>query len=98
MFTLYILECRDGTLYIGHTDNLDERMNQHDSGVVDSYTSKRRPVRLIHAQEFESRYEALAMERKLKGWSRAKKLAYIVGDWNAIHALARGKHRQARDQ
>jgi predicted GIY-YIG superfamily endonuclease len=95
MFTLYILECSDGTLYIGHTDKLDERMSQHDSGGADSYTSKRRPVRLIHAQEFESRYEALTMERKLKGWSRAKKLAYIAGDWNAIRVLARGKHRQA---
>lgn len=98
MFTLYILECRDGTLYIGHTDNLDERMSQHDSGMADSYTSTRRPLRLIHAQEFESRYEALAMERKLKGWSRAKKLGYITGDWNAIRVLARGKHRQARGQ
>ncbi|HET7065689.1 MAG TPA: GIY-YIG nuclease family protein [Rudaea sp.] len=96
MFTLYILECSDGTLYIGHTDNLNERMSQHDSGVADSYTSKRRPVRLIHAQEFDSRYEALTMERKLKGWSRAKKLAYIADDWNAIRALARGKDRQVR--
>jgi predicted GIY-YIG superfamily endonuclease len=51
---------------------------------------------LIHAQEFETRYEALAMERKLKGWSQAKKLAYIAGDWRAIHELAKGKHRHER--
>jgi predicted GIY-YIG superfamily endonuclease len=95
-FTLYILECADGTLYIGHTDQLDERMIQHETGCVDSYTSKRRPLKLVHAQEFESRYEALTMERKLKGWSKAKKLAYIAGDWGTVKALAKGKHRQER--
>ena len=98
MFSLYILECSDATLYVGHTDDLDERMRQHDAGIADSYTSVRRPLRLMHVQEFETRYEALTMERKLKGWSRAKKLAYIAGDWNSIRVLAKGKHRQARGQ
>ena len=95
-FSLYTLECADGTLYVGHTDNLDERMRQHDEERADAYTAKRRPLRLIHAQEFETRYEALAVERKLKGWSKAKKLAYIAGDWAAISALSKGKHRQQR--
>ena len=96
MFSLYILECSDATLYVGHTDNLDERMRQHDAGIADSYTSARRPLKLLHVEEFESRYEALAMERKLKGWSRAKKLAYVAGDWNAIHELSKGKHQHER--
>jgi len=95
-FVLYILECADATLYVGHSDNLDERMRQHDSGIADAYTAKRKPLKLIHAQEFETRYEALAMERKLKGWSRAKKLAYIAGDWNEVSALSKGRHRQQR--
>jgi len=47
-------------------------------------------------EEFESRYDALAMERKLKGWSKAKKLAYIAGDWHAIRVLSKGKHRHER--
>ena len=85
-FVLYILQCADGTLYVGHTDDLDERMRQHDSGVADAYSAARKPLGLI--QEFETRYEALAMERKLKGWSKAKKLAYIAGDWNAVGALS----------
>jgi predicted GIY-YIG superfamily endonuclease len=96
MFSLYILECADGTLYAGHTDDLDERMRQHDSGIAGSYTCTRRPLRLIHVQAFDSRYEALAMERKLKGWSRAKKLAYIAGDWNSVRVLAKSKHRHER--
>jgi predicted GIY-YIG superfamily endonuclease len=89
-FSLYILECADGSLYIGHTDNLDARLRQHDEGVARSFTSTRRPLKLLHAQEFETRYEALTMERKLKGCSRAKKLAYIRNDWDAVRALARG--------
>jgi putative endonuclease len=96
MFTLYILECRVGTLYVGHTDNFDERMHQHDSGIADSYTSTRRPLKCLHVEEFGSRYEALAMERKLKGWSRAKKLAYMKADWTSVGALSKGKHRHER--
>jgi predicted GIY-YIG superfamily endonuclease len=96
MFSLYILECSDGTYYVGHTDCLDERMRQHDVGSADSYTSRRKPLKLLYAQEFESRYEALSMERKLKGWSRAKKLAFMAGDWRHIRALSKGKHKQER--
>ena len=96
MFWLYILECRSKTLYLGHTDDLDERMRQHDAGTADSFTAAKRPLKLLFAQEFESRYEALSMERKLKGWSRAKKLAYIAGDWKAVSGLARGKNKHVR--
>ncbi len=95
-FSLYILRCADGTLYIGHTDNFDERMRQHDTGKHDCYTASRRPLKLLHVEELETRYAALTMERKLKGWSRAKKLAYIAGDWNTIGKLAKGKHRHQR--
>ena len=95
-FTLYILECADGSFYIGHTDNLNQRMAQHDEGTGCVYTSTRRPLRLLHAEGFETRYAALTMERKLKGWSRAKKLAYMAGDWKAIGGLAKGKHWHQR--
>lgn len=95
-FTLYILRCGDGSLYVGHTDDIDERMRQHDAGKADSYTSQRKPLLLIHSEAFETRYEALAMERKLKGWSKEKKLAYVAGDWDAVRRLARGKDRNQR--
>ena len=95
-FTLYILECADGSFYIGHTDDLDRRMEQHDQGHGCAYTTNRRPVKLIHAEAFETRYEALTMERRLKGWSRAKKLAYIANDWDALGRLSKGKHRHQR--
>ncbi|HEX5306948.1 MAG TPA: GIY-YIG nuclease family protein [Dyella sp.] len=96
-FFLYILRCADGSLYIGHTDDLDRRMEQHDLGRGCAYTATRRPVKLIHAEAFETRYEALTMERRLKGWSRAKKLAYIAGNWSVVSALAKGMHRHERE-
>jgi predicted GIY-YIG superfamily endonuclease len=95
-FTLYILLCADGTLYVGHTDDMITRMQQHDLGQGSRYTATRRPLKLLHSQEFESRYEALEMERKLKGWSRAKKFAYMRGDWVAVHQLAKGRHRKQK--
>jgi predicted GIY-YIG superfamily endonuclease len=97
-FTLYILECSDGTFYISHTDDLNQRLAHHDQGKGCIHTSTRRPLNLIHTEGFETRYEALTMERKLKGWSRAKKQAYMAGDWNAVGALAKGKHRHQRSQ
>ena len=96
MFSVYILECSDRTLYVGHTDDLDERMRQHAAGAAGSFTSTRRPLKLLHVEEFESRYDALAMERKLKGWSRAKKLAYVACDWEQIRSLAKGRHKHER--
>ncbi len=95
-FSLYILERVDGTLYIGHTDNLDEWMRQHSAGNADAYTAKRHPLKLLHVEEFGTRHEALAMERKLKGWSRAKKLTCVAGDWNTVSLLSKGKHQRER--
>ena len=95
-FVLYILECADGSFYIGHTDDLDKRTEQRDQGRGCAYTATRRPLKLIHTQGFETRHEALAMERKLKGWSRAKKLAYMPGDWEAVRTLSKGNHERQR--
>ena len=95
-FWVYILRCADGSYYTGHTDNLETRLGQHQSGLVEGYTSTRLPVTLAFAQEFPSRLEALAMERRIKGWSRAKKEAMMRADWAAVGRLARGKHARQR--
>src|SRR5208283_2064541 len=93
-FFVYLLQCADGSFYVGHTDDLERRVAQHECGAVPScYTFKRRPVRLMWSQEFPTRVEALAKERQLKGWSRAKKEALALGDWERIHGLARRASR-----
>ena len=87
-FWAYMLRCRDGSYHLGHTDHLDYRIGQHQSGEIPGYTATRRPVELVWSAEFPTRFEALEAERRIKGWSRAKKEALIREDWTAIHRLA----------
>jgi len=87
----YLLRCADGSYYAGHTDNLDLRMAQHKTGALGGYTAKRRPVELVWSERFATRDEAFAAERRLKGWSRAKKEALIAGDWERLRALSRNR-------
>jgi len=77
---VYILRCADRSYYTGHTDNLEERIAKHQVGEIEGYTSTRRPVRLLFSEEFSTRSEVLAVERRIKGWSRRKKEALIRGD------------------
>lgn len=91
-FHVYILKCADCSYYTGHTDNFDVRLAQHHQGYFpDCYTATRLPVELMHSQAFETRYEALAAERQIKGWSRKKKEALMRGDWVGISRLAKSK-------
>jgi len=87
-FWVYILQCSDNSYYTGHTDNLEERIAEHQAGEIAGYTSGRRPVKLVLSQEFSTREEALACERQVKGWRRSKKEAMIQGDWNEVTRLA----------
>ena len=88
-FYTYLLRCSDDSYYAGHTDNLEVRLAQHQSGALGGYTAKRRPVTLLWSDAFQTRDDAFAAERKLKGWSRAKKEALIAGDWARVSQLAR---------
>ncbi|MET4575138.1 GIY-YIG nuclease family protein [Ottowia thiooxydans] len=90
-FYVYILRCGDGSYYIGHTDDVVERMRQHESSPV-GYTSSRKPIELVWQGEFETREGALAFEQRIKGWSRAKKEALIEGDWKRVRQLARSRN------
>ncbi len=96
-FFVYLLECADGSYYVGHTDDLARRMAQHDAGEIEGYTHERRPVRLMWSQETATREEALAAEMRLKGWSRAKKRALIAGDWGRVSELARSGSQAVRE-
>ena len=92
-FWVYILRCADGSYYTGHTDNLENRIYQHNTGVFSNcYTFKRRPLELIFSQDFPTREQALASEQQIKGWSRKKKEAMIRGDWAEVSRLAKSKN------
>lgn len=91
-FWAYMLHCRGGKFYVGHTDDLERRLGEHQTGVIPGFTADRLPVALVWAGEFPTRHEAVAFELQIKGWSRAKKMALIRGDWDRISALAKSKN------
>lgn len=78
MFSVYILECFDKSLYVGCTNDLEKRLNQHNnlkSGA--HYTKIRRPVVLKYKEEFPTLLEARGREAEIKRWQRPKKVELI---------------------
>lgn len=76
MYFTYILECADKSLYVGCTNNLERRLEQHNNSKRGAhYTKIRRPVILKYSEKFETLKEARQREAELKGWRREKKLA-----------------------
>jgi LAO/AO transport system kinase len=92
---VYILRCKDGSYYSGVTSDLERRLDQHfhsDAG----YVAKRKPFQYLWSDEFANIDDAIAFEKQVKGWSRAKKEALMRGDWPKIQELARSKSRGPR--
>lgn len=98
-FWTYMLHCSGGAFYVGHTDDLERRVVEHEQGALPGFTRDHLPVRLVWSESFATRLEALTMERRIKGWGRAKKMALIRGDWQEIERLSRSKKKgQAFDR
>ena len=74
----YILECNDGTLYTGWTNNLEKRIKAHNDGKGAKYTRSRLPVKLVYFEEFESAVDAQKREYQIKRLKRSEKLALTV--------------------
>ncbi|MBR0120097.1 MAG: GIY-YIG nuclease family protein [Eubacterium sp.] len=70
----YILKCADDTLYCGWTNDLEKRLEAHNSGKGAKYTRSRLPVELIYYEEFETKEEAMSREYHIKKLPREKKL------------------------
>ena len=96
-YIVYILKCADGSYYTGSTDEIKERLWQHEQGVKSSaYTYSRRLVKLVWtSEETQHYYDALRWERQHhQGWSRAKKEALIRGDIEGIHEIVKAERKQ----
>jgi putative endonuclease len=93
-----MLRCADKSFYIGTAsgEDLTMRISQHQAGTFEGYTSLRRPVELVWSEHFERITDAIAMERRIKGWSRAKKEALIKGDWASLQRLSKRRAGKAR--
>ena len=78
MFYVYILECKDSTLYVGSTNNLEKRVHEHNTSKNGAhYTKIRRPVVLKYFEECATYAESRKREAQLKRLSRAQKLEVI---------------------
>jgi predicted GIY-YIG superfamily endonuclease len=96
MFFVYILECADGSFYVGQTSDLAQRVKAHDDGTAANFTRERRPVRLAYAENLPSRESAVRRERQLKGWTHAKKRALIHRDVDQLRKLSRSRSNMSR--
>jgi putative endonuclease len=86
---MYILECSDGTYYVGSTNNLERRLREHREGHGARYTTNRLPVTLVYCEEYERITDAFFREKQVQGWRRAKREALIRGEPELLPALAK---------
>ena len=78
-YYVYLLRCRDGTIYTGYTDDPERRLRVHNAGKGAKYTRSRLPVELVYQEQCPDKSAALRREREIKGMRRAEKLALISG-------------------
>ena len=88
-YYVYILKCSDDSYYTGITNNIDRRIKEHKYGKYsDCYIFKRRPLSIEFYQEFNDVLQAIYFEKKIKGWTRAKKQALINEDFVMLQILS----------
>ncbi len=96
----YMLRCADKSYYVGSTshEDVDARVAEHNDGKFGGYTATRLPVRLVWCDWFQDVRQAQDTERRIKGWSRAKKEALIRSDVAALQHLSKrpGARRPSR--
>ena len=78
-YYVYLLRCRDGSLYTGYTDDPERRLRVHNAGKGAKYTRSRLPVELVYQEQCPDKSAALRREQEIKRMRRAEKLALISG-------------------
>ncbi|AYX88891.1 GIY-YIG nuclease family protein [Staphylococcus cohnii] len=74
---IYIVRCKDGSLYTGYAKDIEQRVAKHNSGQGAKYTKIRRPVELVYQEVFDTKSEAMKREYEIKTFSRQEKLQLI---------------------
>ena len=74
---IYIVRCKDGSLYAGYAKDIEQRIAKHNSGQGAKYTKIRRPVELVYQEVFDTKSEAMKREYEIKTFSRQEKLQLI---------------------
>lgn len=81
---MYILECSDGSYYVGSTNALERRITQHQNGEGANHTKKRLPIKLLYSEECYRIDKAFYREKQVQGWSRKKKEALMKSDFSNL--------------
>ncbi len=89
MAWMYILQCSDGTYYVGSTKDLEYRFSEHQAGKGAKHTSRRLPIKLVYSEEYERVVDAYIREKQVQNWSRAKRAALINGNPEMLPGLAK---------
>ncbi|MCF7802126.1 MAG: GIY-YIG nuclease family protein [Candidatus Marinimicrobia bacterium] len=84
---VYILKCADDTFYTGVPNNLERRLFEHKTSGGSGYTKRRQPVELVWNSDEMPIDEAILLEKKIKGWQQAKKVALIKGEYKKLGDL-----------
>lgn len=98
MAFMYILECADGSYYVGSTLHLEDRLFQHSVGEGSAYARCRLPVKLVYHEDYLRVEDAFAREKQVQGWGRAKRIALITGHVESLNALSRKPPRGIGNQ
>lgn len=77
MYSIYIIQCEDNSLYTGMTSDVQRRFKEHKSSSGARYTRSHKPVKIVYTEECGTMIEALKRERQIKGWKRNEKLNLI---------------------
>ncbi|MDQ6763094.1 MAG: GIY-YIG nuclease family protein [Bacteroidota bacterium] len=89
-YSVYVVECKDDSYYIGVTNDLDRRLWEHFTGLsIECYTYSGRPVVLKYFETTHDIRQAFLREKQLKGWSKKKKEALFKEDWNELMKLSK---------
>ncbi|MEK7576528.1 MAG: GIY-YIG nuclease family protein [Patescibacteria group bacterium] len=78
MWSVYILKCKDGSLYTGITNNLKKRFSDHQNGKGGRYTRSHKPVKVLYSERYATKSKALRREFQIKSLSRKKKLQLMA--------------------
>ena len=83
--------------YVGSTVDLDRRLNQHNAGAGAAYTRRRLPVELVWAGEFERIEDAFSWEKRIQGWSHAKRELFMSGGLDAVKGWSARERQRPTD-
>ena len=97
-YCVYIMASRSRVIYVGVTNDIVRRVDEHKRGLIPGFTTKYRVTRLVHFEQFANVRDAIAREKEIKGWGRARKIRLIEERnpvWEDLAHLWRGEPQRS---